>query len=490
MGIIAAKYPKNEPILPPSSLRYLSRLSNVVLTPCLIINSLGGTINFALFQRIGILTFFCFVINIVSFLLCDLVGFYIHGEENGNRDSELYITIKIAAGNGNAISLPILVMQILCQDSLINADYNHDSLQCYNEASSMIFVYMIMWFVMFWGYGFPTLQHLKHRQTIPQPSQPLPPHQDKSIFSFPSYSTLASFQVQCIQTIQTGMNPVNQQYMLDKIQRVLLNPAMLAVIVSLCIGFIPPIQQQLFSHSGSLNVIGASIDTIGQPVVALNCLIMAASLAHCDFPVEKIRHYVETFLFEDVHMVTRRGSEEEQEHHAVKNALHVIPRTTSTTQNTIIQGQRNNDIERQQDKNQLALELEIEAEEAETEAEEEENISHIDLPTDGIPRYPAATTIMHHHRRDGYEMIVKEDHTTTDTITTDTDIDFITTTDGITPTFPDEADRSMDLQTLQQHQASLHSLKNTLPSLRSVLALLLSRYVEENKTFFQFFAVD
>lgn len=293
VGILAAKYPKNDPILPPGALKHMSRLSNIVLLPCLIIKSLGGTINVSLLLRIGILTLFCFMINSISFLICDVIGYRIHGEENGNRNSELFIAIKVAVGNGNAIGLPILVMQILCQDNMINADFNHDSDKCYEEASSMIFVYMIVWFTMFWGYSFPTLQRLKQREILGDGGGiQSGSTQGSSVIS-------AGGAVPQPKTLSDFMQRVADSQFYQSAKKVIVSPAIIAVMVALFIGLVPSLQYQFFSPDGGLYIIGTSMDTVGEPVVALNTLIMAASLAQCDFPIHKIQQYVDRFLFDD-----------------------------------------------------------------------------------------------------------------------------------------------------------------------------------------------
>lgn len=222
-----------------------------------------------LISRIGILLFFSLVINGISYIICDIIGYRIHGEENGDRNSALYIAIKVAAGNGNAISLPILVMQILCQDQLINADYDHDSEKCYDDATSMIFVYMISWFVMFWGYGFPTLESLKHFENRNSLITTLRSRHNSTASEVAS--NLFQYYKKAI------LDTDNQQYVIDKIKKIFINPAILSVIIALIVGLIKPIQEQLFTPEGHLSIIGASLETVGDPVVALNCLIMAAS---------------------------------------------------------------------------------------------------------------------------------------------------------------------------------------------------------------------
>lgn len=236
----------------------------------------------------------------MSYIICDVVGYRIHAYGFNKNDSRshqtapLFTSIKIAAGNGNAIGLPILVMQILCQDNLINADFGHDSALCYNEASSMIFVYMITWFVMFWGYAFPTLQQLKHKEsTSPVNVISAPSSTNKPMLMIDQFSHFVGRIPQFFE------NPQLKHHLWLTFKKVVINPPILAVMVALFVGLIPAIQQQIFRTSGNLAIVGSAIGTIGEPVVALNTLIMSASLAQCDFPIDRIKRWFDNFLFSD-----------------------------------------------------------------------------------------------------------------------------------------------------------------------------------------------
>jgi hypothetical protein len=49
------------------------------------------------------------------------------------------------------------------------------------------------------------------------------------------------------------------------------------------VGVVPSLQRGLFHHGSSLlRPIGSTVETLGLPAVAINTLIMAASLAHVD----------------------------------------------------------------------------------------------------------------------------------------------------------------------------------------------------------------
>ncbi len=100
------------------------------------------------------LILFSFIVNLVSMLIVYIVGKYtIH-------DECMKIAMSVAMFSPNAISMPIMVMQSLCEQVIINHDYDDDSKLCYSEASSMLFVYSIGWHILFWSYGFNQLKRI------------------------------------------------------------------------------------------------------------------------------------------------------------------------------------------------------------------------------------------------------------------------------------------------------------------------------------------
>ena len=57
------------------------------------------------------------------------------------------------------------------------------------------------------------------------------------------------------------------------------NHLMLAMYLGIIIALVPGFQDILYSNDGFLRPLGDSIETIAQPCVCLNCLVMAGSLA-------------------------------------------------------------------------------------------------------------------------------------------------------------------------------------------------------------------
>jgi hypothetical protein len=81
VGMALAFYPKGDPILPTSALRYLARLTNLVLLPCLVLYSLGSTVTIPLLRQIGIVIPFGMVIDSISYLLAYTLGKLLHEKD-------------------------------------------------------------------------------------------------------------------------------------------------------------------------------------------------------------------------------------------------------------------------------------------------------------------------------------------------------------------------------------------------------------------------
>ncbi len=157
-------------------------------------------------------------------------------------------------------------MQGICQNPIVNQDFNNDAGACYDLATSMIFVYITGWFIMFWGFSFPLLQQSKdaHLRVT-----------DNSVNNSNNSSWIAN-----VASLFSGMSAAKLKTVLEQI---FLSPSMIAIYLGMFIGLVTPLQELIFTKETPGLPFGSSIVTIGNPVVCLNCIIMAASLAHCDY---------------------------------------------------------------------------------------------------------------------------------------------------------------------------------------------------------------
>jgi hypothetical protein len=268
VGFLAAKYPTTDPLLPLTSLRTLARLSNFIFLPCAIMVALGSTLSASLLSKLSILIVFAFLINIISYVLVYSFGKCIY-----DGDNITFVAICVAVGSPNAISFPILVMQTLCDQAFINEDYHSDSAECFDAASSMLFVYSIGWHIMFWTYGYPVLESI-HLLISLEPSS-------TTTVQTSSWKQAVSDFRGSLNLISGYIRTDSGKYELRKwLMSVLFSPSMISMYIGIFIGMISALQRILFTSSAPLYSIGSVLITLGQPLVCVNTLVMSASLAH------------------------------------------------------------------------------------------------------------------------------------------------------------------------------------------------------------------
>ena len=277
VGIFIAKFPRGDPLLPAVMIRYLSKLTNNVFVPALIITSLGSAITFSLLNRIGILIIFCFVTNTISYCFGYSIGRLLHGRS----DDPMFTALIVAIGSPNAISLPIMVMQTMCDESYVKKDYDNSQSKCFAEATSMLFVYSMGWHLMFWSYGFVKLKNIRKRFYAELSDI------SADLLTINNYVTPSSEQTMTEYLIVKIAYEKNKAKLIDWLRTIFLTPAMIAIFVGVSIGLLPYAQAMMFRDMSFLRPLGSAITTLGEPVVAVNCLVMSASLAQVDFSAGK-----------------------------------------------------------------------------------------------------------------------------------------------------------------------------------------------------------
>jgi hypothetical protein len=273
VGVLCAKYPKGNPLLPVPVLKNVSRFCNAVLVPCLIIGNLGASLSLRLLSRVGILIPISISVNLLSLLLA-MVLKPLHED-----DSLLYRASSLTVSSPNTISMPLMVMQSLCEQEAVNADFDGSSVSCFAESTALMFIYSIGFHLMFWGYVFPTFEHLQLEYNARNDGLPLMEEHHEF-----NNSDSSSQNEQDDSNANSSRMSYNQVYarLVTLAQHVLLSPSMLGIFAGLFIGLVPSLQWVFFSTNGFLYPIGGAIKTLASPVVAMNCIIMAASLAHIE----------------------------------------------------------------------------------------------------------------------------------------------------------------------------------------------------------------
>lgn len=230
-----------------------------MLIPCLTIANIGASLSLSLFLKVGTLVPIAIAVNLMSMGIGRVFRF-VHED-----DHKLFRASLLTIASPNTISMPIMVMQSLCEQPVVNADFDDDSTVCFSHSTALLFIYSIGFHLLYWGYVFPSFEQLQREA-----------EEEGDIED--SNSSL-------------GPKPtLSQRFMsfISLFKHILMAPTMLSVFVGLFIGLIPFTRHLLFSGSGYLSPVGAAINTLASPVVALNCLIMSASLAHVDVDFKQL----------------------------------------------------------------------------------------------------------------------------------------------------------------------------------------------------------
>jgi hypothetical protein len=144
--------------------------------------------------------------------------------------------------------MPIMIMQTLCEQDIVNIDYNNDPNKCYDAATGMLFLYSTGFHAVYWTFAARKLREA-------------------------SASTLSQSQL--------------DHDLFSTVKHVLSTPALIGVYLGIVIGLISPLRYGLFESESLIRSVGSSIKTLGQPVVSMQTLIMAASLGHLEFYVHR-----------------------------------------------------------------------------------------------------------------------------------------------------------------------------------------------------------
>lgn len=280
IGVLSAKYPEGNPLLPTPVIKHISRFSNIVMVPCLIIGGLGASLSLNLLRRVGILIPLSILNNLISMGIGRCLS-CIH-----EQDEMLFKASVLTVASPNTISMPLMVMQSLCEQEVVYHDFDDDKDKCFAACTSLLFIYSIGFHILFWGYVFPSFEILQ-KDYAAHEAEDSPLIVDSSPNETNESSTQRGGDVS---------SKINQYVLYIRrintlVKHVILSPSMLGIFAGITIGLIRPLQTVIFSPTGYLYPIGGAIQTLATPVVALNCLIMSASLAHVKVDFSKFWCY-------------------------------------------------------------------------------------------------------------------------------------------------------------------------------------------------------
>lgn len=279
-GYFGAIYPKDSPIFTTTVLRALSRISNHIFLPALLFTSIARGFSLQAAGSLTLLVVLCLWHIGVSYGLAFTVGKWIIGSHPVSQE---FVTIlMVMIGSPNCLSVPILVMRSACEQSLVFSNYGTED-KCKDEAMSLVSAYNIGFNLTFWTFGFKMMRIFSERQAkAAAATESAVVTETANILSTASNSVNAD--------IDGAEPPLLLQSSVSRyLIRMMDNLPLLATILGIAVGLVPPLQRLLFSEDTPvLCSLAEALETIGEPLVCVNCLVMAAYLGHVNLFPDKM----------------------------------------------------------------------------------------------------------------------------------------------------------------------------------------------------------
>eukprot|EP00903_Cladosiphon_okamuranus_P007861 g7601.t1 len=316
VGFAASKFPKMEPLLTKETCRCISRVCALLFLPALTIASTGATLSpTALKDAWQLVVSGSFTI-VFSGLVAWAGGrlFFRRPE-----DRRAFGPVGLAIAFPNSAGFPLLLMDALCEQDYIKSDFEDDAAECVTQATAMIFVYVAVWQMWFFGWGFHALgeDDTLERQLTGRPAKALaspttaaenvdaPSRQSSPQDTLPrledrrnSGSDLRSNAETSAAAEEEGIVVIEIDRLTEegvgtgkvtaasgaasksedgdrmagckqRVSRILLSPNIVAVAIGVGIAMVAPLQKMLFDKPRA---------TVGTPTVAVSTLVMAGSL--------------------------------------------------------------------------------------------------------------------------------------------------------------------------------------------------------------------
>ncbi|CAM9287351.1 unnamed protein product, partial [Ectocarpus fasciculatus] len=317
-GFLASKFPRNEPLLTKDTCRCISRVCALLFWPALMIASTGATLTPSTLKdawQLVVTGSFTIGFSGVVAWLVGRVSFRRPEDRRAFRPAALAIAFPNSAG------FPLLLLDALCEQDYINSDFDDDEVECFTQATGMIFIYVVVWQVWFYSWGFYALgqdDELERKlagQATKPPSEAtttgdveisspcqiaqgdaLPPRQAEGGSGRQSPMHDGAMGVGASRRNErvsgTGDTAAASHAGKDggdegcrswaglrrRLWRLLVSPNIIAVAIGVVIAMIPAIKELLFdSPRAVLRPLGAATETIGSPTVAVSTLVMAGT---------------------------------------------------------------------------------------------------------------------------------------------------------------------------------------------------------------------
>eukprot|EP00611_Tribonema_gayanum_P023851 TRINITY_DN50_c1_g1_i2.p1 TRINITY_DN50_c1_g1~~TRINITY_DN50_c1_g1_i2.p1 ORF type:complete len:581 (-),score=188.98 TRINITY_DN50_c1_g1_i2:641-2383(-) len=148
IGVFCATRPKGNPLFDAELLPRLGRLCNLVFLPAMVCSSMGGALTAAMLVEYLPLLFADSALRLLSWAVAAAV------ERLLPVEPRLYKAVKFAILFTNVGTIPLLYLDSLCDQAVINAEFDGSASLCFESGTNMIFVYLITWHLWFYSWGF------------------------------------------------------------------------------------------------------------------------------------------------------------------------------------------------------------------------------------------------------------------------------------------------------------------------------------------------
>jgi len=80
-----------------------------------------------------------------------------------NDQNEFFEVLCITIATPNCPAFPLLFIPTLCELDLVNEQFSGSNIKCVTTSTSFIFIFIIGWYIMFWGLFYPRLVSIKDK---------------------------------------------------------------------------------------------------------------------------------------------------------------------------------------------------------------------------------------------------------------------------------------------------------------------------------------
>ncbi|CAN0203910.1 unnamed protein product, partial [Scytosiphon promiscuus] len=129
--------------------RSFSRVVMDVFLPCLLLASIGGTLNPGTLRD----SWHLVAGSALSIVLSNATAWAFGWLLMSPSARPTFRPVQMAIAFPNSLVFPLLLLDALCEQDAINSDFAGDSNECYDQATGMIFVFVACWQILFFGWG-------------------------------------------------------------------------------------------------------------------------------------------------------------------------------------------------------------------------------------------------------------------------------------------------------------------------------------------------